>query len=410
MFIEKLGTVRYPVETGLLIALAIFLPVLEAPKGLAWLGYAAAWIVNRARARDFGGPWDLWDTLIAAWIASGFLVAILAGIPGEQEWRSTVDLVRYGSILWMVRRAGYGEREIRWVLGALVASTVIGLAVGYFRMWTGIGKSGTLQLHSVGHVNHSAIYIAIMLGFCASWLFARWQAWRWGTRAVALAVNALVLVSLMVTASRGAIGVGLVMLPVLAAAWWPRWRAPLAASAVAVVLVAAAAVLGGAEFVRKHETNVAQDNVLAHRDTVWRSGLAALERFPLFGVGMGNYQFITAERIKVWRGEARKTFDAANYSNWGHGHSIFVNTLAERGVIGFAAFAAVALAWIAWLARHRPGARADDLDWTLWGGAFAAWFISFGVGIVNTTLHNEHAILSMLLLGLWLSRTSRRAS
>ncbi len=408
-FAHKLSNARYPLETGLLIALALFLPLLEAPKGLAWLGYTAAWIINRSRSRDFGGPWDLWDTLIAAWIASGFLVAAFAGIQAE-EWRSTVDIVRYGSILWMVKRGRYSAREIRWVLGALVASVVIGLAVGYFRLWSGIGKSGTLQLNSVGHVNHTAIYIAIMLGVCASWLFARWQSWRWGTRAVALAVNALVLVSLVVTASRGAIGVGLIMLPVLAAAWWPRWRAPFVTSAAAVAVVALVAVFGGAEFVRKHETNVARENVLSFRDSVWRTGLAALERYPWFGVGMGNYQFITAERIKTWREEAGKEFEPQKYSNWGHGHSIFVNTLAERGAIGFAAFAAVALAWMLWLARFRPRVGDDDVEWIAWGGAFSAWFITFGVGTVNTTLHNEHAILSVLLLGLWLSRKKARAS
>lgn len=408
--LERLKTVRYPVETGLLIALAFFLPLLEAPKGLAWLGYTAAWIVNRSRSRDFGGPWDLWDTLIAVWIASGFLAAAFAGIPGEQEWRSAVDLVRYGSILWMVKRAGYGEREIRWVLGALVASTVIGLAVGYFRLWTGIGKSGTLQLHSVGHVNHSAIYIAIVLGLCASWLFARWQSWNRNARVMFLALNVLVTVSLMVTASRGAIGVGLVLLLVLAAAWWPRWRGALVSTMVAVALVVGSLFIGKAEVVVKHETNVAQQNVLSNRGTVWQSGAAALERYPWFGVGMGNYQFITAERIKAWHVEAGRAFDATQYSNWGHGHSIYINTLVERGFLGFAALAAVALAWLAWLLRYRPGVRAEDLEWILWGGAFSAWFVTFGVGTVNTTLHDEHAILSVLLLGLWLSRTSRCAS
>lgn len=407
--LAQLKTVRYPAETALLVALALFLPLLEAPKGLAWLGYVAAWLANRARARDFGGPWDLWDTLIAAWIASGFLVAAFAGIQGE-EWRSTVDIVRYGSILWLVKRARYSDREIRWVLGALVASLVIGLAIGFFRLWTGIGKSGTLQLKSVGHVNHTAIYIAILLGVCAAWLFARWQAWRWGTRAVALAVNALVLVSLMVTASRGAIGVGLVLLLVLAAAWWPRWRGALVWTMVAVALVVGSLIIGKAEVFVKHETNVAQENVLSNRATVWQSGAAALERYPWFGVGLGNYQFITAERIKAWHIEAGRAFDPAQYSNWGHGHSIYINTLVERGVLGFAALAAVALAWLAWLVRYRPGVGSEDLEWILWGGAFSAWFVTFGVGTVNTTLHDEHAILSVLLLGLWLSRTNRRAS
>ena len=159
----SLRSVRFPVETGLLLGLAFFLPLAEAPKNLLWLAYAATWLANRARAGDWGGRWDGWDTLIALWIASGFLVAAFAGLH-KSEWQGAGDLLRYASLLWLVKRGGYAGRELKWLLGALVASTVIGLAIGYFRLWTGLAKSGHLQLHSVGHVNHTAIYLAINAG------------------------------------------------------------------------------------------------------------------------------------------------------------------------------------------------------------------------------------------------------
>ena len=58
-------------EIGALLALCFFLPLYEAPKNIFWALYVVVWIANRVRARDFGGRWDLWDSLIAAWIASG---------------------------------------------------------------------------------------------------------------------------------------------------------------------------------------------------------------------------------------------------------------------------------------------------------------------------------------------------
>lgn len=408
--LASLKAARYPAEIGLLLALCFFLPLLEAPKNLLWLAYLVTWVVNRARSGDWGGRWDLWDTLIAAWIASGFLVAAFAGLDGQQ-WRGAGDLLRYGSVLWLVKRAGYAPRELRWVLGALVASTVIGLAIGYGRIWSGIGKSGNLQLHSVGHVNHTAIYIAIMLGVCASWMFARWKAWRVGTRAVALAVSALVLVSLLVTASRGAIGIGLVMLGVLAAALWPRWRAPAVIAGVIVALVVAIAVFGGAEVVQKYEQNVNTGNVLSHRDDLWRMAIAAWERHPWFGVGMDNYSRITLERIEAWRTAAGKPYDPGAYFVSSHAHSLYANTLAERGAVGSAVLAAVLLAWAAYLVRYRPRRESPDEEWLLWGAAAGAWIVTTGAGLVNTTLHHEHGMLAALLLGLWLSRLrARRAS
>lgn len=39
----------------------------------------------------------------------------------------------------------------------------------------------------------------------------------------------------------------------------------------------------------------------------------------------------------------------------------------------------------------------------LWGASLSAWFVTCGVGFVNTTFHHEHAILSLLFLGLHIS-------
>lgn len=398
-------TARLPVETALLLGLCLVLPLLEAPKNLLWIAYVATWAANRFRSRQFGGPWDLWDTLIAAWIASGFLVAVFAGTDGSQ-WGGALDLLRYGSVLWLVKRGRYGQREVRAVLGALVASTVIGLAVGYVRLWTGIGKSGTLQLHSVGHVNHTAIYVAIMLGVCVAWLFGRARSWRVGKRAVAVAVTALVFASLLFTASRGAVGVGVVLIALLGAAWWPRWRAPFAVASGVVVLTVGLAVVGGAEVIRRHEENLGAQNVLSFRDGIWRAAVVAWRANPWFGVGMDNYGNITPERVKTWTG---KQYDPSRYFHTSHAHSLYFNTLAERGVVGSLALAAVLIAWAVYLVRYRPRRSDDDYDWIFWGAAASAWLVTVGVGAGNTTLHSEHGLLAALLLGLWLSRLAPRS-
>ncbi|HET7670361.1 MAG TPA: O-antigen ligase family protein [Burkholderiales bacterium] len=381
------------VEVGALLALAMFLPLYEAPKSIAWLVYIVAWLANRARRRDFGGPWDLWDTLIAAWIASGWVVAAFAGLDGSQ-WRGAVDLARYGAVLWLLKRSDYSMNERRWVFLALVASVALGLALGHWRLWHELAEF--LELNSVGHVNHTAIYCAVMLGACAAWLFS-------GGGALAAGMVVVLLISLVVSASRAGIGVALAMLLVLAAAWWPRSRRPLVAALVLIAATVAFALVGQVEVVRKHQRNVEQQNVLAYRDGIWRAALVAWQRYPLFGIGMDNYGRVKLDDVKRWRTEAGKPFDARDYSEFPHAHSVYLNTLAERGLVGALAFAAVMAAWLAALWRRRPSRQATDDECLWWGGAASAWMITAGVGLVNTTLHHEHGILAMLFLGLWLS-------
>jgi len=381
------------IELGALLALAFFLPLYEAPKTIAWAVFVVAWLVNHARARNFGGRWDAWDWLIGAWIASGFVVASCAGLH-QSEWRGAVDLVRNGVLLWLLRRSDYSPREQRRILYALLAGVVVALALGYWRLWHSVQP---LELNSVGHVNHTAIYLAIMLGAAAAWLFS-------GGGIVASVTLIVLLVSLVVTASRAAIGVGLAMLVVLAAAWWPRSRRPLGAAAVLVAATVAAAWFGDAQFIQKHLANVQANNVLAYRDGIWRAALVAWERYPVCGVGIDNYQLVTMERLQVWRAEAGKDFDPQRYVEYVHAHSLYLTTLAERGVVGALALGALLAAWLVWLARYRPRREAADDEWLWWGAAAAAWIVTTGVGFVNTTLHHEHGMLAAFLLGVWLSR------
>lgn len=370
------------IEVALLAALCFFLPLYEAPKSIAWLAYVVMWFINRTRARDFGGRWDGWDSLFAAWLASGFVVAAFSG-QHANEWHGAVDLVRYGSVLWLLKRSRFTENELRWLIGALLVSALVATAMATTQIW--IGSKRRLELNSVGHVNHTAIYLAITLGLAASWLFSGRRSWLAGTVAVAL------LAAVFATASRGALGAALIALVVLGVAWWRRSRLPLAYVSLAIAAIAVLPLFSRAELFEKQKTLSAGGDLLNFRGRLWGLALDAWQRRPWFGIGMDNFALVTRGEQEPYR------------TLFPHGHSLFVNTLVERGVIGALPLVAVLLAWIIVLVRYRPAVGDTSQAWTLWGGATAAWVVTVVAGTVNTTLHHEHGILAALLFGLWLS-------
>jgi hypothetical protein len=181
-------------------------------------------------------------------------------------------------------------------------------------------------------------------------------------------------------------------------------RARAAGGESVVLALSAAAVVGlKTQLVHKQEIYDAMDNPFSSRDGIWRMALAAWERYPWFGIGMDNYSKLTYDHVRTWRAEAGKEFDRSRYVQHAHAHSLFVNALAERGSVGFAALArgTARVARGAHPAAAEPGD--GDTQWLLWGAAASAWFVTVGVGLVNTTLHHEHGLLAALLLGLWLS-------
>ena len=236
------------IEAGVLIAFAFVLPLYEAPKNLLWLAFLVLWLVNRWRARDFGGRWDRWDTLIALWIASGYASAAFAGIHHD-EWRAAADVLRYASVLWLLKRSRYAERT--WILMAvaIVAGTVVGLAGGYYGVYK---TSESLVLNSVGHVNHSAIYLAIVFGLALAATLAWWSVSGMALRVVAAALLLALVVSLVWMESRGALGAALIMAVVLLFVRGVRQRRHMGATGLILVIAVGAGLLLKPEVIEKN--------------------------------------------------------------------------------------------------------------------------------------------------------------
>jgi O-antigen ligase len=392
----------HSIEIWILAALAFCVPLFEAPKSILWGLYVVVWMTNRARSRDFGGRWDAWDTLIAAWIASGFLVATFAGLH-HKEWIGALDLLRYGSILWLIKRSRYDERTLGMLVAVLVSATIVAAAWGYWQLLV-THRRAALELRSVGHVNHSAIYLAIAFGVALAATLGWWRALTARWKAAGVASVLFLGASVLVTASRGAAAAALAFAVLLAIAWWPRSRALTGIVAATVAVAIALAFVARIDVVKKQEEFSAKADVLNYRDRIWHTAVTAWRQFPLFGVGMDNYSRITLDRLREWETAAGREFAGEAHSQISsHGHSLYFNTLAERGIVGAAALAAVLLGWLGTLVRNFPGRAGGDSAWALWATALAGWFVTVVTGIANTSLHHEQAILAVATLGLWLA-------
>lgn len=401
MFASLKKTFQFPLEFILLLGLVITLPSLEAPKNIFWVFFIVSWVINRVRSWNFGGPWDLWDTLITLWILSGYIVAAFAGLHND-EWGGANDILRYGSILWAIKRSGYNRPELKWLLTAILVSTMLALSEGVWQLLV-THKHTALQLNSVGHVNHSAVYLTICYGAALSFLLAYWAeiSIRW--RLLALGTTLILAISIFISDSRAAVGVSILLTLAIGILYARKSRTSFFVLFLATFLAISAAYFGQVSVVKKHEVNVENNTVLAYRGGIWNVALASWEKFPIFGVGMNNFSMASVEKVKVWREEAGKPFVASQFLGTAHAHSLYMNTLAERGLFGISILLAVLLYWPYQLLRKLPGQSSESLAWALWGASFSAWFTTVGIGYANTTLHHEHAILSVMLLGMWLT-------
>ena len=372
-----------------LTAFTIFInPLLEAPKnigmGLMLLVFIA-WTI-KTRSYSFKG-WDIFFLL--------FLIAPFIGVPFASEpteFGVVGDVLRYTLFGWIVYRAGFSEHQRLGVAFWATLGTVIGLIYGAWAYYVqDVGKFWTLK--SVGHVNHAAIYNAIIIGVAFTTLLAYWRTFTLPNRLIWAGMLLLCLVYVITGESRATFGAVFFMMLALGVVFARKSMKILASVAGLVILLVGLALTANVRVVAKQATNEASGNILSSRDVIWKSGLETAKEHPLFGVGKENFNTIYFY--------GRGFTDVTHHTS--HAHNIYINTLAETGIWGLgwllALFGGVGIS----LLRYLPGKNSSAAHWAAWGYSASALCITLVVGLVNTTFHHEHGNLAMFCFALWLA-------
>ena len=386
-------------ELALLGLMVLALPSLEAPKNIFLVFYVVVALFRQISNKSTS--WQFWDWLFLLCIGSAFLSAMFAGITPGDEWKGFRVLVTYVSVGWLISRASYSKTEMAWLFGAAVIGVIPPLIWGFCQyLW--LHTKRDLQLHSVGHVNHSAIYLAILFGASIGASLSLWQNASLKMRIGLLSLSSFLLLGLFVGDSRGALGIGVLLALILITTLSRQTKMKWFSHGI-LVSAALLAVALHASIVTKQLGLQKQDLILSYRDKVWNVSLEASRFYPVLGVGLDNWKLIKPEDIQKSVEARHQTYDAKNYYFAGHSHNLYLTALVERGYLGLSVLLLLMFAWICQLYKSFALTRGDAIAAYLWAGSFSAWLVTFGVGTVNTTLHHEHGILAFLFLGLYLS-------
>lgn len=390
-------------EHWALLATLFFLPAIEAPKKIAVVLYLLFWVLNRWPTRAWGGAWSIWESTLLALIGGAYASTQWGAFTPGKGLFAANDVLIYGLVFLAVRRARYADALLWRALVLAIVGTLLTLAHGYWGLYV-TGKRETLGLVSVGHVNHSAIYMAIVFAAAFAGLLSIWRSQsrlRW---AVAGAV-AVLWVSLFITEARGAIIPAVLIaccLPVLILRGQGMNRALLL---LLPLTMCAAVLLVAPTVIEKTRAHSEKGTLGSYRPALARTALVAFGEYPVFGVGATTFGRINPELTASWQARNGEWFEPDSLFYASHAHSLYANTLAERGLVGFLpllVFLSLCGLYL-FRGRHLVVDAGDSLGRTLWGGAAGAWWVTVLGGFLNTTFHHEHALITVIFIALWLS-------
>ena len=395
------------VMLGLLI---LSLPSLEAPKNIFLVGYLLTRLTTEIIQFKKGMKlWYPWDTLFLTIVFTALLSTLFAGMPHLEEWKGYSVLMTAILTGWLLSRAQYSQENYQGLFKLIILGAIPPLLWGLYQYLI-VHTKHDLQLHSVGHVNHSAIYLVMIFGASLGWFLSHLNLNKFKFKisnfyVLALGILSLIFfVSLIIGQSRAAFGVGIILGLLVTYFLGNNTKIKIAGmiSIISIVILSIALQTG---VVEKQIANQKANDILSSRDKVWNVSLEASKFHPLFGIGLRNWHFITLEQLRASVELRGEKFNPNNYWFPGHSHNIYLSALVERGFVGLLVTILFMIFWMKHLISTFNLAKKTTQASYLWAGSLSAWVATYGIGFVNTTFHHEHAILACLFLGLYLSYT-----
>jgi len=378
-----------------------FLPSLEAPKNIFLAGYLITALYRQSQLSP--SKWSIWDWVFLSLIASSFLSALFPFVAGGSEWKGFRGMLLWITFGWTLFRTDYNEKEKKYLFIFAILMTIPPLIWGLTESLV-LHTKDALQLHSVGHVNHSAIYLCIMAGAALSLLVSQLQSAQKKYVFITNLLFILIISSVIISQSRGAFGIVFL----LAFALLLLSKLPVKIKTLYVVLLSSFVItitfIKPAPVIEKQITNQNNHDILSQRDKIWQKAFEVARLNPLLGIGNGNWNSIKIDQIKSSVESRGEIFDAEKFTmEHPHPHNIYLSNLVDRGILGIIIFLNFMVIWLITLIKSYKRFNQDSKGMLFIMGSFSAWTTIFGIGFVNTTFHHENALLALFFLSLHLS-------
>ncbi|HEY5287002.1 MAG TPA: O-antigen ligase family protein [Solirubrobacteraceae bacterium] len=299
-----------------------------------------------------------------------YLAVALLSVTQSPELHSASRFMRslltggllFSAVIFTVR----SRREILWVLaGAAVSGLIVGLhairdyssgehAAGFITTTgevVGRATAGFSQPNQLG----GFLVLLVPLGIAGALISPRWRIpFAFAAAAAAAGVYA--------SFSRGAL-IGLAIVPFFFLRGWRLW--------ILGPLVVLAVVLAAPGLVRERfATLTSSGGEISTRVDIWHTALNIWENHPVLGVGLGGFPQAYEQALVP----GKMFLPATIFQPPPHAHNIFLQLMAEQGILGLLAFVAILIAAVRCTARLR---RSSDRSARLLGSGLLAALAAF---------------------------------
>jgi len=377
----------------LILSMAV-LPSLEAPKNLFILFFIFSWALIAIRDKNWGGNWRLIDTIFCLWIVADIAVGLNAIFYHDLPANGSKDILKFVLFGWVISRSGFDSKQIFF----LVISTLIFSVIPLIESYT--NSKHYIELHSVGHVNHTAIYLLISYILSLTFLVLNFRNLINSVRIILTIISFILALVVIDTNSRAASGI-LVIFSVLVLIYlifnYKKRSVTIGALLFALCTISLV-IINPPTVIDKfiNGTHLIGDSP---RQKIRNHAYYTFRTSPILGVGFGNYVHFGHDDIKDLVMKEKGEYVKENFLPGSHPHNVFYTYLVSGGVVMLSVFM---IFWLYFSKLIYQVYKSSTEKWLAFSGLGIA-MVTLAIGWVNTTFAHEHALISMFVIGLVIS-------
>ncbi len=382
-------------ETLLLCLIFIALPLFEAPKNIFTVLFCAVWIANSFKSRAFGSPTPF-DLQLCVLVGVLWISPFTSTLAGSISVGSGARWTLVGLCAIFASKLSYSERQLTFIWACLLVGGAMA-TLESFVVWS---QNGSMypEFRSVGHVNHSAMYVFVVVAAALPGVLTN------NRPLVFAGFLAFLLGMAYLLPSKS--GVALLTIAfIVAVFFWLTTRRVLSeklsilVGLCAVTSVFLFVVLFGPGLWEEFSSRLFDVNPTNGRYQYLQIAIEVYGRNPVFGTGFFSFGQATSENILISTMQISGADLDLKYAGHPHGHSLLATLLVERGIIGVSAAFALLAAYIFYFGSMVIKDPYEDR--LLNSAAMAAFLVAIGFligGMGNTTMLNEHGHAGMTFI------------
>jgi O-antigen ligase len=381
-----------------LAAMLIFLPGVEALKNIFAFLFVLSWIYIGRKDNDWGGKWLVIDAIFLFWIIADLAVSLNALFTHQLPASGFRDVLRYVLIGWVISRIHLPNEKFSLIAFIGVIATVVTLLYSY------LSTGGVLkELHSVGHINHTAIFLLIAFSISLALLLFDFNNLKKYQMFILFISTLFLFYSIIDSGSRAAFGliIFILLINFIYLILKVKKLSLIIGVIIGVIFCIMFFLQNPPDAILK---TLSQENSFFFfdqtRSEINKFSFAAFKVNPLLGIGFGNYGYIDIEEVLKIISDNKEIMSQRISIHSSHAHSLYFTYLVSGGIV---MFLTLAFFWIYILWAIFKLIKVGGNDWIIMA-SIGVLLINLAIGLVNTTFHHEHAIFSMFILGLLISK------